>query len=192
MDREARPRASAAGHPDGLRISQLTRLTPAGVHLGAGAHDACHGKVRKGRITPLTQVTVTVLRAWITKLAAHPAAPLFTSRRGCRLSRDAIEHRLARYTAKATSVCPSLHGKTITAHVLRHTTAMRPLHADVDTSAIALWLGHVSVETTQIHLHADMTLKEKALARTRPPDGRDRRYRPPDNLIAWLEALRSC
>lgn len=174
----------------GLRISELLALTPGDVHLGAGPHVACHGKGRKERITPLTRATVTVLRDWITELHADPDAPLFPSRRGTRLSRDAIERRLAHYTAEARSACPSLRGKTITAHVLRHTTAMRLLHAGVDTSVIALWLGHVSVETTQIYLHADMTLKEKALARTSPRgERRDARYRPPDNLIAWLEAL---
>ncbi len=173
----------------GLRISELTGLTQGDVHLGSGAHVACHGKGRKDRITPLTQATVTVLRDWIAELATHPGDPLFPSRRGTRLSRDAIERRLAHYTATAATRCPSLRGKTITAHVLRHTTAMRLLHAGVDTSVIALWLGHVSVETTQIYLHADMTLKEKALARTTPQQGQDSRYRPPDNLIAWLEAL---
>jgi site-specific recombinase XerD len=173
----------------GLRISELTGLTSADVHLGTGPHVACHGKGRKDRITPLTQATVTVLRDWIAELGAHPDGPLFPTRRGSGLSRDAIEHRLAHYTAKASNVCPSLRGKKITAHVLRHTTAMRLLHAGVDTSVIALWLGHVSVETTQIYLHADMTLKEKALARTSPPHARDSRFRPPDNLIAWLEAL---
>ena len=105
------------------------------------------------------------------------------------MSRDAIEHRLAHYTVQAANSCPSLHGKKITAHVLRHTTAMRLLHAGVDTSIIALWLGHVSVETTQIYLHADLTLKEQALARTRPPNGRTGRYQPTDRLLAWLEAL---
>ncbi|MFT4216853.1 MAG: tyrosine-type recombinase/integrase [Micropruina sp.] len=173
----------------GLRISELTGLTQGDVHLGAGPYVACHGKGRKDRITPLTQDTVTVLRAWITELGPQPDAPLFPSRRGTRLSRDAIERRLAHHTATATAGCPSLRGKTITAHVLRHTTAMRLLHAGVDTSVIALWLGHVSVETTQIYLHADMTLKEKALARTSPSQGQHNRYRPRDNLLAWLEAL---
>jgi site-specific recombinase XerD len=173
----------------GLRISELLSLTPADVHLGTGPHVACHGKGRKDRITPLTQATVTALRAWITELGPQQADPLFPSRRGTPLSRDAIEHRLAHYTVTAAVSCPSLRGKTVTAHVLRHTTAMRLLHAGVDTSVIALWLGHVSIETTQIYLHADMTLKEKALARTSPHTGQDSRYRPPDTLIAWLEAL---
>lgn len=173
----------------GLRISELTGLTRTDVHLGAGAHVACHGKGRKDRITPLTAATVAVLHDWLDEQHADPRDPLFPTRRGRPLSRDAIEHRITNYAAKAATVCPTLHSKTITAHVLRHTTAMRLLHAGVDTSIIALWLGHVSVDTTQIYLHADMNLKEKALARTRPPTGRTGRYQPPDKLIAWLEAL---
>jgi integrase/recombinase XerD len=173
----------------GLRISELTGLTRADVHLGAGAHVACHGKGRKDRITPLTSATVTVLRDWLAEHHADPGAALFPTRRGTPLSRDAIEHRLAHYTELAADRCPSLHSKTVTTHVLRHTTAMRLLHAGVDTSVIALWLGHMSVETTQIYLHANLELKEQALARTRPPNGRTGRYQPRDHLLAWLEAL---
>jgi integrase/recombinase XerD len=173
----------------GLRISELTGLTRADLHLGAGAHVACNGKGRKHRITPLTATTVAVLRDWLDQQHTAPNDPLFPTRRGRPLSRDAIEHRLAHYAARAGNECPSLRGKTISAHVLRHTTAMRLLHAGIDTSIIALWLGHVSVDTTQIYLSADMNLKEKALARTRPPHGRTGRYQPPDRLIAWLEAL---
>jgi site-specific recombinase XerD len=173
----------------GLRISELTGLIRRDLHLGAGAHVACHGKGRKDRITPLTSNSVAVLRNWLGEHHADPGAPLFPTRRGTPLSRDAIEHRLAHYTTRAAHRCPSLHGKTITAHVLRHTTAMRLLHAGVDTSVIALWLGHVSVDTTQIYLHADLEQKEKALARTRPPGARAQRYQPSDTLLAWLEAL---
>jgi hypothetical protein len=127
---------------------------------------------------------------WLNEQPGNPDDPLFPTRRGNTLSRDAIEHRLAHYATHAAKTCPSLRGKTVTAHVLRHTTAMRLLHAGVDTSVIALWLGHVSVETTQIYLHADLKLKEKALARTRPPNSRTGRYQPPDRLLAWPEVPR--
>jgi integrase/recombinase XerD len=173
----------------GLRISELTGLTIADVHLGTGAHVACHGKGRKDRITPLTTETTQTLRAWLAEHAAEANAPLFPGRTGHRLSRDAIEHRIAVHANAATRDCPSLRSKRVTAHVLRHTTAMRLLHAGIDTSVIALWLGHESIETTRIYLFADLELKQKAIARTRrlgsPPD----RYHPPDKLIAWLEAL---
>jgi integrase/recombinase XerD len=173
----------------GLRISELTGPTCRDIHLGTGAHVACHGKGRKDRITPLTTTTVAVLRAWLSERAGAPVATLFPTRRGTPLSRDAVEHRIAYYTGEATERCPSLHGKTVSAHVLRHTTAMRLLHAGVDTTVIALWLGHASVETTQIYLHADLNIKEQALAKTRPPTSPPGRYRPPDSILAWLEGL---
>jgi integrase/recombinase XerD len=173
----------------GLRISELTALTRRDVHLGAGAHVACHGKGRKDRITPLVAATVAVLRQWLNENGGTADSPLFPTRRGTPLSRDAIEHRIAHYAGQAATRCPSLRNKTITAHTLRHTTAMRLLHAGIDTSVIALWLGHVRVETTQIYLHADLKLKERALARTRPPNGRTGRYNPPDALLVWLEGL---
>lgn len=173
----------------GLRISELITLTAGDVHLGNGAYVACHGKGRKDRVTPLTAATVVALSDWLTGQGHELTEPLFCTRSGHRLSPDAIEHRIAHHVAAATNACPSLASKKITAHVLRHTTAMRLLHAGIDSSVIALWLGHVSVETTQIYLHADLTLKEKALARTRPPNGRAGRYRPPDSLLAWLDNL---
>jgi integrase/recombinase XerD len=173
----------------GLRISELTGLSCRDVHLSAGAHVACHGKGRKDRITPLTATTVAVLRVWFTERAGEPGTPLFPTRTGHPLSRDAIEHRIAHYTGVAANRCPSLRSKTITAHVLRHTCAMRLLQAGVDTSVIALWLGHEQVDTTMIYLHADLSLKEQALARTRPPTSPPGRYRPPDQILAWLEAL---
>jgi integrase/recombinase XerD len=173
----------------GLRISELIGLARTDVHLGTGAHVACHGKGRKDRITPLTKPTVTVIRAWLSEEHTGPGELLFPTRRGTVLSRDAVEHRITHYTRIAAAACPTLTGKTVTAHVLRHTCAMRLLHAGVDTSVIALWLGHVSVDTTQIYLHADLTLKQKALARTRPPGTSTANYAPSDDLITWLEAL---
>jgi len=173
----------------GLRISELIGLTRGDLHLGPGAHVACHGKGRKDRITPLTTTTRTVLRDWLSEHVADQSATLFPNRHGRPLSRDAIERRISLYANVATESCPSLSDKAVTAHVLRHTTAMRLLHAGVDTSVIALWLGHISVETTQIYLHADLTMKEKALARTRPTGSTRARYQPPDTLLGWLEGL---
>lgn len=173
----------------GLRVSEIIGLTRADIHLGAGANVACHGKGRKDRATPLTRPTATIIATWMAELDPHPATPLFPTRRGQPLSRDAIEHRLAAHVAHATKTCPTLGTKRVTAHTLRHTTAMRLLHAGVDTSVIALWLGHVSVETTQIYLHANLEIKQKALARTRTPNSKPGRYQPPDRLLAWLQAL---
>ena len=173
----------------GLRVSELIGLRYADVHLGTGAHVSCLGKGRKQRITPLTGGTVGVLRVWLAERGGGPADPLFPTRTGTPLSRDAVERRLARYTAAAAAGCPSLRAKRVSAHVLRHTAAMRLLQAGVDTSVIALWLGHERLDTTQIYLHADLALKERALARTTPPDTKPGRYRPSDTILAFLDGL---
>ncbi len=173
----------------GLRASELTGLTCRDVHLGVAAHLACHGKGRKDRITPLTGDTVAVLAAWMTERDGGPGDPLFCTRRGTALSLDAIEARVAQHAAKAALTCPSLAAKTTTPHVLRHSTAMRLLHAGVDTSVIALWLGHESIQTTLIYLRADLELKQQALDRTTPPGGRPGHYQPPDQLLAFLDSL---
>ena len=173
----------------GLRASELIGLRRSDIELGHGAHVSCMGKGRKHRITPLTTTTIAVLRAWLRELGGPPTGPLFPTRTGGMLSRDALEHRLTKHAATATAFCPSLHDKRITAHVLRHTAAMRLLQAGVDTSVIALWLGHEQAETTQIYLHADLALKERALARTAPAGTKPGRYRAPDSLLAFLEAL---
>ncbi len=173
----------------GLRASELIGLRRADVHVGVGAHVSCLGKGRKQRITPLTAPVLAVLRVWLSERAGHTSDVLFTTRTGRTLSRDALEHRLHTYVTRAVLTCPSLREKTITLHVLRHTAAMRLLQAGVDTSVIALWLGHEQVETTQIYLHADLALKERALARTAPLHASPGRYCPPDALLAFLESL---
>ena len=172
----------------GLRASELIGLSLGDVHLGSGAHVSCRGKGRKQRITPLTSGTVATVRVWVAERGGAAADPLFPTRRGGRLSRDALERRLAKYVAAACS-CSMLANKRVTLHVLRHTAAMRLLRAGVDSSVIALWLGHESVETTQIYLHADMAIKERALARTAPLNSVPGRYRPTDAMLAFLESL---
>ena len=173
----------------GLRVSELIGLRCADVHLGTGAHVSCRGKGRKERITPLTRTTVAILRVWLAERQGGPADPLFSTSTGAPLSRDAIERRIAKYAVAATAACPSLRAKRISPHVLRHTAAMRLLQAGVDTSVIALWLGHEHVDTTQIYLHADLAIKERAIARTAPPDAKPGRYRPTDTLLAFLDGL---
>lgn len=173
----------------GLRAAELTGLRTRDVELGRGAHVSCVGKGRKQRITPLTSQTVAVLGAWLEELGREAEGPMFPTRTGGRMSRDALERRIAKHTGAAAKRCPSLGGKKVTAHVLRHTAAMRLLQAGVDTSVIALWLGHEQVETTQVYLHADLRIKERALARTTPASVSPGRYRAPDALLAFLEAL---
>jgi integrase/recombinase XerD len=173
----------------GLRASELNSLNVADVQLHGAAHVTCEGKGRKQRITPLTRATTAVLRVWLAERAGNPADPLFPTIRGRRLSRDGLERRLATHLAHAARGRPDLGEKNVTLHTLRHTAAMQLLHAGIDTTVIALWLGHERVETTQIYLHADLALKERALARTKPPDAKPGRYQPPDTLLAFLEAL---
>ncbi|MBA3807733.1 MAG: site-specific integrase [Solirubrobacterales bacterium] len=173
----------------GLRASELIALTPTDIHLGTGAHVTTLGKGRKRRITPLTKETVAMLRVWITERAGTDTTPLFPTRPGRQLTRDALARRLTKYSAQATEHCPSLREKNVTPHVLRHTAAMRLLHAGVDTTVIALWLGHEQLETTQAYLHADLAIKEQALAKTKPLDSAPGRYRPPDPLLNFLEEL---
>lgn len=173
----------------GLRASELTGLRCGDVHLGSGAHVSCLGKGRKQRITPLTAATVAVLRVWLAERGDQPEAPLFPTRSGRSLSRDGLERRLAKHAESAGRSRPSLRQKRVTPHVLRHTAAMRLLRAGVDTSVIALWLGHEQVETTQVYLHADLEIKERALEKTAPPDAKPGRYRAPDAVLAFLESL---
>jgi integrase/recombinase XerD len=166
----------------GLRVSELINLTRADIHLGPGPHVRCLGKGRKHRITPLTQQTAAVLKIWLLEQPGLPDSPLFPTRTRTRMSRDAVERLVHKHATHA-----NLTG--VTPHVLRHTAAMQLLHAGVDTTVIALWLGHEHAETTQIYLHADMTIKERALARTKPPTTPAGRYQPGDQLLAFLNNL---
>jgi integrase/recombinase XerD len=173
----------------GLRVSELIGLNRDDVKLGIGAHVRCHGKGRKERLTPLSSSSTATLRVWLVERAGHADDPVFPTRTGRRLSPDAIQHRVAKHAAVAEQRCSSLQSKHITPHVLRHTAAMRLLHAGVDTSVIALWLGHEDIRSTQMYLHADLTIRERALARTAPGSVSPGRYHATDPLLAFLEAL---
>jgi integrase/recombinase XerD len=174
----------------GLRISELIGLSVADIHSGTGPHVHCLGKGRKERKTPLLPAVLLVLGRWIDEHGGPADAPLFTTTTGRPLSRDAIEQRIRVTLATAAASRPPLNGKRVTAHTLRHTAAMRLLQAGVDTTVIALWLGHERIATTNIYIHADMTLKENAIAKVTPSAAAAQgRYRPPDGVIAFLEAL---
>ncbi len=175
----------------GLRVSELIGLKSCDAQLGTGPHLRCHGKGRKDRCTPLTSATVKVLRTWLRERGSAGAGtdPLFPTRRGTPLSRDAVERLVAKHAQAAAPACPSLADKHVTPHMLRHSTAMALLHAGVDVTVIALWLGHESTETTQIYLHADLRIKERALARAAPSGSPPGRYTAPDALLAFLQTL---
>ena len=192
-------RATVAGRRDhaliqvavttGLRVSELTGLRHSDIHLGTGAHVLAHGKGRKDRITPLDHQTVTILQDLFTTTAIISDGFVFATRTNTRMSRDAVAARLTLHATTDAASCPSLTGKTITPHVLRHTAAMRLLAAGIDSTVIALWLGHESINTTQVYLHADLTTKENALDRTTPTGATPGRYHPTDRLLAFLEGL---
>lgn len=174
----------------GLRVSELAGLCRRDVDLGAGANVRCQGKGRKERCTPLTKSVVAVVRVWMRTQDGHPDSPLLPSRgRDGHLTRGAIWRLVAKHAAIACHSCPTLAGKHVTPHVLRHTAAMTLMQAGVDLATIALWLGHESLESTNIYLHADMALKERALARTTPAGVRVGRYKAPDELLAFLDQL---
>jgi site-specific recombinase XerD len=173
----------------GLRVSELIGLCCQDVVLGHGAHVRCLGKARKARCTPLREDTVKALSAWLDERRGQPADPLFPNRGGGPLSHDSIEHLVGKYATIARQRSPSLEKKHITPHVLRHSAAMELLQHGVDRAVIALWLGHESVETTQIYLHADMKMKELALAKTTNVDVPPGRYHPDDELLAFLKGL---
>lgn len=173
----------------GLRLSEITGLRQKDVVLGHGAHVRCEGKGRKERCTPLAKPTVAVVKAWINEVGDDESRFLFPSSSGGRLSADAVQHALATHVTAAQRKCPSLAKKNVTPHVLRHTAAMELLQAGVDRALIAIWLGHESLDTTQIYLDADLQLKKTVLDKITPIKNRPGRYRPDDKLLSYLKGL---
>jgi len=173
----------------GLRVSELVGLRWEDIVLSNGAHVHCRGKGRKERCTPLRKDVARELGNWFRELNAQPLDPVFPSMRGGPLGPDGVEHLLAKHLSTARKRCSSLQGKRVSPHVLRHSAAMELLLAGVDHAVIALWLGHERPDTTQIYIHANLALKEQALARTTPSNVRPSRYRPDDELLAFLKNL---
>ena len=173
----------------GLRLSEMTALCRQDLVLGAGAYVRCQGKGRKERCTPLGKPTTTVLKAWLREPVRGTSDILFPNARGGRLSADGVQYLVAKHLVAARQRCPSLRQKRVSPHVLRHSAAMELLQGGVDRSVIALWLGHESVETTQIYLDANLALKEEALKKTTPLNGKAGRYRADDRLLQFLKSL---
>jgi site-specific recombinase XerD len=173
----------------GLRLSEMTGLRREDIIVGYGAHVRVVGKGRKERCTPIAKSTLAVLKTWLREPQLGGGSVLFPSAKGERLSVHGVQYMLNKHRVAAAKVCPSLEHKRVTVHRLRHTMAMDLLQAGVDRSVIALWLGHESVETTQIYLEATLAIKEQALAKTTPPGGRTGRYKPGDQLLGFLNNL---
>jgi integrase/recombinase XerD len=177
------------GIQTGVRVSELVNLTIDAVSLSTGAHLRVTGKGDKQRCAILTSETIAVLREWLRERDGQPHEPLFPTRRGQPLTTRAFELRLDKHTVTAACRCPTLNTKRVTPHVLRHTNAMLLRAEDVDIYTIALWLGHASIKSTEIYLHADNKLKQQAIERAAPTGTSPGRYRPPDQLLAFLETL---
>jgi len=173
----------------GLRISEICATTLNDIHLGTGPHITCTGKGRRQRSTPLTRTTADTMKRYLAERATRPGTAVFCGPHGQALSRDALEHRLAKHLNTAKNTCCSLVGKHVTMHTLRHTAAMTLLASGVDIAVIALWLGHADTHSTDAYLHADMAIKQAAIERTRPPDVAPGSYHPEPDILAWLTAL---
>ena len=173
----------------GLRVSELIGLNGGDLTLGTGAAVRCLGKGRRHRAVPLTAPTQAVLRVWTAERSGQPDEPLFPTRTGQRLSADAVQRLVRKHATTAAASCPSIRADQIHPHVLRHSCAMTLLQAGVDTAVIALWLGHADIRSTHTYLHADMTIKQRALERTTPASSPPGRFKPADTLLAFLEGL---
>lgn len=173
----------------GLRLSEITALCRRDVALGTGAHVRCEGKGRKERCTPLTKPVMAAVQAWMQELGGDDDQPLFPSSSGGRLSADAVQHLVKKHATAARASCASLKAKRVTPHVLRHTAAMELLQAGVDRAMIAIWLGHESLDTTQIYLDANLALKQAILAKTHPVASQSGKYKPDDQLLSFLKKL---
>jgi site-specific recombinase XerD len=173
----------------GLRLSEITGLKQEDLIIGAGAHIRVIGKGRKERCIPFTKPTVAVLKNWLQEPQRGNDSLVFPSAMGKQFSVHGVQYLLNKHRVVAASACASLKHKRVTVHRLRHTMAMDLLQAGVDRSVIALWLGHESVETTQIYLEATLAMKEQALAKTEPHQGSLLRYKPDDELLTFLHNL---
>ena len=173
----------------GLRLSEMTGLRRRDIELGRGPHVRCLGKGRKERCTPFTPQTVNVLKEWLKEPVRGDCDLLFPSIHGGHMSADAVQYLVAKHITEARLQCPTLNGKRVTPHVMRHTAAMELLQSGVEPTVIALWLGHESIKTTQIYLDANLALKEAALAKMMPIDAIPGRFRPADQLLQFLKNL---
>jgi site-specific recombinase XerD len=173
----------------GARVSEVITLRRTDVSLDASRSVRLTGKGRKGRTIPLWKSTAEQLREWMARIGAGPEAYLFPNRSGGQLSRSGVENRLEGAVEVASSRCPSLRGKKVSPHTLRHTTAMHLLQSGVDVTVIALWLGHEGTGTTHQYVEANLAMKDQALARLEEIPTEQVRFQAKDDLLRFLEGL---
>lgn len=174
----------------GARVSEVADLKLGDIVLGPTSVAHLKGKGRKRRSVPLWQQTAATLRQWIRRLEQPDStSALFPSSFGKPMTRSSIARRLAVAVNHASRAEPTLLNRVVSPHIIRHTTAMHLLHSGVDISVIALWLGHESPATTYIYLSADMKMKEEALLRLQPTVIGTKRFKAPDDLLAFLKGL---
>lgn len=173
----------------GARVSEIIRLHVADVLIDRAHAVHLHGKGRKERVIPLWKSTVAQLRTWFERIDRRPEAPVFPNRAGKPMSRSGVEHRLRVAITKASFRCPSLRGRAISPHTVRHATAMHLLQSGVDITVIAMWLGHEDTATTHQYIEADLAMKEAALRRMDAPSSKPVRFKAHDRVLAFLEAL---
>jgi len=173
----------------GLRVSEIINLHWHDITLGPVSHVHCVGKGRKERVTPITKNTAAILKLWLDENKSQNESLVFTSARKGKLSIDGFSYILRKYINLASDSCVTLKRKRISPHSLRHTAAMQLLEAGVDTMIIAIWLGHESIESTQVYIKADLKMKENALSKTKDPKIKSLRYKPTDSLMKFLKSL---
>lgn len=174
----------------GLRVSELVGLRLDEVALQPQPTIHVMGKGRRERLLPLWKTTAKALRTWLAARGTASCPELFINARGGALTRDGFEYVLAKHLATATVKTPSLAQKRVSPHVLRHSCAMHILAATHDIRKVALWLGHATVQTTEIYVRADPSAKLEALDGVLPPGLRRGRFRAPDKLLASLRPPR--
>jgi len=179
----------ATAYNTGARVSELTGLQVRDVLLDRHTAVHLHGKGRKQRAIPLWKNTAAELRGWLSRINSAPNAPVFPNRAGAPLTRSGVRDRLNRAVAVAEQHCPSLHGRHVSPHTLRHSTAMHLLQSGTDLAVIALWLGHSSPAVTHQYLEADLAAKEAVLRRLSDPSPTPTRFHPGDRLLAFLQDL---
>jgi len=173
----------------GARVSELIGLRHSQVSVGVHSFVHLRGKGRKERSVPLWKNTAQVLSSWLRENGAQGDPLVFPNARGAPLTRQGVNYILRKTVRQAIEDCPSLLGKRISPHLLRHSTAAHLLQAGVDPSVIALWLGHENVQTTHVYVEADLQMKENALNRLAPIGTNVRRFKADDSLMRFLSSL---